>query len=135
MAAANRKAPRLGDSQFAYADARNIVDEAHIYVGEIVQQKSDYEVEPATDVSGVIVLGVSTKEVDNTDDGETLDFISTAVHGMDNAGPITKANIGDTAYVQDAATVALSGNNECGRIVEVDSSYVYVDFDPGKIAK
>lgn len=136
MADVNRKSPRLNDAKFSYITEETILDGDKIYVGEMVQRNdSTLEVSAATAVSGEFVLGVSTKEVDNTDDGETLNFISSAIHGMDNAGNITKAHVGEIAYVVDAATVGLSAagaatTNVAGRIVDVDASYVYVDFDP-----
>lgn len=136
MADANRQSPRLNEAKFSYITEETILDGEKIYVGEMVQKNdSTLEVSAATAVSGEMVLGVSTKYVDNTDDGETLNFISTAIHGMDNTGNITTAHRGDLAYVVDAATVGLSAasaatTNVAGRIVDVDSNYVYVDFDP-----
>lgn len=140
MADANRKAPRLNEAKFSYVSALTILDAEKIYVGEMVQKNdSSLEVSAASAVSGEFVLGVSTQEVDNTSDGEELTFISTAIHGMANTGNITGAAIGEIAYVVDAATVGLSAasaatTNVAGRIVDVDSSYVYVDFDPSKKA-
>lgn len=136
MADANRKAPRLNEAKFSYITDETILNAEKIYVGEMVQKNdSSLEVSAATAVSGEFVLGVSTKYVDNTNDGEKLNFISTAIHGMDNDGSITAKDRGEIAYVVDAATVSISAasaatTNIAGRIVDVDSSYVYVDFDP-----
>lgn len=136
MADANRKAPRLNEAKFSYITDETILDGEKIYVGEMVQKNdSSLEVSAASAVSGEFVIGVSTKYVDNTDDGEKVNFISTAITGMDNAGNITSAHRGEIAYVVDAATVGLSAasaatTNVAGRIVDVDSDYVYVDFDP-----
>jgi hypothetical protein len=136
MADANRKAPRLNEAKFSYITDEVILNDEIIYVGEMVQKDdSTLEVAAATAVSGVFVLGVSTKYVDNAADGETLNFISTAIHGMVNDGSITAKDRGEVAYVLDAATVSISAasaatTNVAGRIVDVDASYVYVDFDP-----
>lgn len=135
MASVNRKAPRIGDAKFLLQDARTIKNTAHIYVGEMVGQDANLEVSGAVNAAGVVCLGVSTKEVNNANDGLTLDGISQAVHGMAYTSPhITKASIGDMMYVQDAATVEVSGTVQAGRAVEVTSDYVYVDFDPAKKA-
>jgi hypothetical protein len=138
MAGVNRKATRTGNSLFPYVDSRTILDTAKIYVGEMVQQDANFEVAPATDVASVIVLGVSIREVDNTDDGETLEDIESSVLLMDNSesDAVTKAHIGGPCYVEDAATVSSSttNSNTAGIVTEVTSNGVFVDFDPAKKA-
>jgi len=139
MAGANRKATRTGDTLFSYVGDRIIKDAEKIYVGEMVAQDSTPEVLAATDTAGLVILGVSTKEVDNTADGETLDFIETSVLLMDNSSTaLAKTDIGGYAYVEDAATVTtLAGatnNIIAGVVVEVTADGVYVDFDPAKKA-
>ena len=137
-ASANRKSTRSGDPKFSFVDSRTVEDAVKIYVGVMVEQDdSTLEVAPATDAAAKGILGVSTQYVDNTDDGETLEDISTAVHLMINQGDITKAHIGAIAYAVDDQTVAQaaqSNDNAAGRIVEVTSDGVYVDFDPAKKA-
>ena len=137
MAGANREATRLNESKFSYTTDETIEAAAKMFVGEMVERvDSTGEVRPATAVSGVLVLGVGTKEVDNTDDGETVNFISTAIHEMDQDGSITRSSIGDVCYVVDAATCSVSAvgaptTNIAGRIVEVPgTTTVFVDFDP-----
>jgi len=135
MAGANRKATRTGEAKFSYVDARTILDTAKIYVGEMVQADSNGEVAPATDTASKVVLGVSTQEVDNTDDGEELSFISTAVHLIGNQSDVTVANIGAQCYVMDAAKVTMdhcTNYNVAGIVAEVTSDGVFVDFDPAK---
>ena len=137
MAAANRKATRLGDPKFSYVDARTIKNDEMIYVGEMVSQDATPEVIAATDTASTVVLGVSTKEVDNSSDGETLNDISTAIHLMDNSSTaLAKTDIGSLCYVEDACTVTtLAGatnNIPAGVVVEVTSDGVFVDFDPAK---
>ena len=138
MASANREATRLGDPKFSYVDARTIKDAEIIYVGEMVSQDATPEVISSTDTASTTVLGVSTKYVDNTDDGETLNDISTAIHLMDNSATnaVAKTDIGTVCYVEDAATVAVAAGptNDivAGVVVEVTSAGVFVDFDPAK---
>ena len=134
MSGVNRKAARLGDTKFSYLDARTILDTAKIYVGEMVQQDANSEVAPATNVASVTVLGVSTQEVDNTDDGEVLKNIETSIMLMNNSASsaIDKQDIGLVCLVEDAATVAkvATNSNVAGIVVEVTTDGVYVDFNP-----
>jgi len=138
MAGANRKATRLGDAKFSYVDARTVKDAEILYVGEMISQDATPEAIAASDTASTTVLGVGTKYVDNTDDGETVNFISTAIHLMDNSSgnPVAKTDIGTLCYVEDAATVAVAAGptNDiaAGVVVEVTSDGVFVDFDPAK---
>lgn len=139
MAGANRKATRLGDAKFSYVDARTVKDAAILYVGEMISQDATPEALAAADSASITILGVGTKYVDNTADGETVDMISTAIHLMDNSTTaLAKTDIGGFAYVEDADTVTtLAGatnNIIAGVVVEVTSDGVYVDFDPAKKA-
>lgn len=134
---AARKAPRTGEAKFSYTDKLTVLDTEIIYPGNmVVLNSSTLEASEATATSGFVVLGVSTQEVDNTDDGETVNFISTAVHGMDKVGEITLDDIGKTAFVEGAGSVSVSGtvssHDIAGIVANVDSSYVWVDFDPAK---
>ena len=137
MAGANRKATRLNESRFSYVDARTIKDAEKLYVGEMISQDATPEAIASTDTASTVVLGVGTKEIDNTDDGLTVNDISTAIHLMDNSTTaLAKTDIGGFAYVEDADTVTtLAGatnNIIAGVVVEVTSEGVYVDFDPAK---
>jgi len=139
MAGANRKNTRTGEAKFSYIDERTIKDAEKLYVGEMVAQDATPEALAASDTASLVVLGVGTKEIDNTDDGETVDFISTAVHLMVNSSTaLAKTDIGGFAYVEDACTVTtLAGatnNIIAGVVTEVTSDGVYVDFDPAKKA-
>ena len=137
MAAVNRKATRLGDAKFSFVDARTVKDAAKLYVGEMVSQDATPEALAASDTASELVLGIGTKEIDNTDDGETVNDISTAIHLMDNSSTaLAKTDIGGFAYVEDACTVTTiagaTNNIIAGVVVEVTSDGVYVDFDPAK---
>jgi len=140
MAGVNRKNTRTGDAKFSYVDARTVKNDEILYVGEMVSQDATPEALAATDTASTVVLGVGTKEIDNSADGETVNDISTAVHLMVNSGTaaLSKANIGGFAYVEDAATVTtLAGatnNIIAGVITEVTSDGVFVDFDPANKA-
>jgi len=138
MAGVNRKNTRTGDAKFSYVDARVVKNDEILYVGEMISQDATPEALASTDTASTLVLGVGTKEIDNSADGETVNDISTAVHLMVNSGTaaLAKTNIGRFAYVEDAATVTtLAGatnNIIAGVITEVTSAGVYVDFDPAK---
>ena len=134
---ANRKSARLNEAKFSYTEDFVIKDAEKIYVGNMVSRDANGEVLESSDAASVVVLGISTKEVDNTDDGLKLNFVSTAIHLMDNSvsGTFTDAHIGQVAYVEDEATVSsLSGTNalKAGKVVEVTADGVYIDFDPAK---
>jgi len=132
---ANRKVIRLNEEKHTQVDPFTIKDAEYIYYGHMVQMDSNEEVAPAADTASVDVVGVATKEVDNTDDGEECTFLSNAICAMLNAGDITRVNVGTDAYVLDSETVSLSANlnsNVAGPIVEVTSDFVFVDFDPAK---
>lgn len=134
---AARKAPRLNEAKFSYTDALTVLDAEYIYTGNmVVLNTSTLEASEATATSGFVVLGVATSDVDNTDDGETVDMISTAVHGMDKVGAITLDDIGKKAFVEGAGSVSVSGDvsshDVAGRVANVDSDYCWVDFDPAK---
>lgn len=137
MAGANRTATRLNEARFSYVDARTIKDAEVLYVGEMISQDATPEAVASTDAASEVVLGVGTKEIDNTADGLTVNDISTAIHLMDNSTTaLAKTDIGGFAYVEDADTVTtLAGatnNLIAGVVVEVTSDGVYVDFDPAK---
>lgn len=140
MAGANRKATRLGEAKFSYVDARTVKNDAILYVGEMIAQDATPEALAASDTASQIVLGVGTKYIDNSADGETVDMISTAIHLMDNSSgnPVAKTDIGTLCYVEDACTVAVAAGptNDipAGVVVEVTSAGVFVDFDPAKKA-
>ena len=137
MAGANRKATRLNESRFSFVDARTIKDAEKLYVGEMISQDATPEALASTDTASTVVLGVGTKEIDNTDDGLTVNDISTAIHLMVNSSTaLAKTDIGGFAYVEDACTVTTIGgasnNIIAGVVVEVTSDGVFVDFDPAK---
>jgi len=134
---AARKCPRIGEAKFSYTDALTVLDTEIIYPGNmVVLNASTLEASEATSTSGFVCLGVATEQVDNTDDGETVNFISTAVHGMDKIGTITLDDIGKEAWIEGAGSVSVSGSvdykDKAGIIANVDSNYVWVDFDPAK---
>ena len=140
MAGANREAPTKGDAKPGYLEAFNIADATHLYVGEMSALRlSDDKLIAAVNAAGNVVVGVNTLEVNNSVSGDTMKDISIGVHGMVNSSTnaITRDNISDLCYVEDAATVSLSGTVVAGVVVDVDSTddLVYVDFDPGKAVK
>jgi len=135
---ANRKATRLGVTLHPFTTDETVEDGVILYTGHMIERvDSSGEVRPATAVSGTFVMGVNlTEKVDNTADGETINFIESSVLLMDQDTTITRSSIGDLCYVVDSETVAVSAaspatSNIAGRVVEVpDTSTVFVSFDP-----
>ena len=133
---ANRQSTRLHEEEFSYILRRPLLSGDIIEVGHMVQQLEAGTVQMATDVSGVITLGVSTIQTDNKLGDATLYQISTSVHKMLQGGDITIHDIGKFCYVSNSQTVtrtvtAVEKANLAGIIVEVPNSRsVYVDFNP-----
>ncbi len=105
-----------------------------IYAGSIVALNSSGVAVPASDASGLSVIGRAEVTSDNT--GSTYDSahvlrVKRGVFRWENGGTFTDADIGDFAYVLDDATVftaALATNDiPAGLIFDVDSDGVWVD--------
>jgi len=78
--------------------------------------------------------GVTTFEIDNSAgaSGDVMGEVVAGEHKFVNAGDITVANAGDTAYFVDDSTVssssATSTRNAAGKITQVDSDGVWVEL-------
>jgi hypothetical protein len=77
--------------------------------------------------------GVATFEADNSAgaSGDITAEVETGEHKFANAGDITVAHVGSTAYYVDASTVSIShdtnSRNPSGTITQVDSDGVWVN--------
>ena len=115
-----------------------VADTITIYAGAMVAVDSNGEAQNAADTANYQVVGRCDQTVDNTDDGEVVD-VERGVFGWANAGDVTDANIGDICYVVDNQTVSVATNGSnsiiAGTVVDVDSSYVWVDtYNIGRTA-
>ncbi|MCP3666411.1 MAG: hypothetical protein GY696_28580 [Gammaproteobacteria bacterium] len=115
----------------SFEQADNTVIEA----GNIVALSAGYA-QHATDATGLIVVGVANETMDNTG-GNAGDV---AVHVrrkksfyLKNSGtnPITQADVGGNAYVEDSQTVASSTTNNIatGKVLGLDGAGVWVEIE------
>lgn len=103
---------------------------AKIYAGSLVVLNATGYAAPGTLAAGLIARGRADEQVDNTGgaDGAVNVDVRAGVFSFANAGDITRAHIGDDAYIDDDQTVTAvtTGRSVAGRIVDVDSDGVWV---------
>lgn len=103
-----------------------------MYAGGMVAIDVNSEVQMAADTAGLKVLGICRKDVDNTDDGETIDPPLVGIFRLANSSsyPIVATMKGKPCYVEDDNTVAGWSTNlvAAGLIHDVDSNGVWVDM-------
>lgn len=122
-------AERKGD-EFSY-DAAAV----ECFAGGIAMLNASGNVTPGATATGQICVGMFAEHVDNSGGSAAAvkAKVKSGVFRFGNSGSadaITKANIGDTCYIVDDQTVALTnGTNTrsaAGTIVDVDSVGVWV---------
>lgn len=105
-----------------------------IYKGSIVVLDSSGNAEPGSTATGKMAVGRAEEYKDNSAGSATDKSIKvrTGVFRFGNGDVITKAHIGDTAWIVDDQTVskASSGKSQAGIIVDVDSLGVWVLIRP-----
>lgn len=102
---ADRKSERKQGSLFGLPAAAS----AHVYAGALVSADSAGYLQPATDASGQLFVGVSKKEADNTSGANgdvTCEGYLKGVFQM-NASGITQADLVKEAFVVDDNTIGL----------------------------
>lgn len=122
-------AQRQGD-EFSY-DAAAVA----CFAGGIAMLNASGNVTPGATATGQICVGMFVENVDNSA-GAAADVKAKVRSGVFRFGnsaaadAITKAHIGDTCYIVDDQTVALtdgtSSRSAAGTIVDVDSAGVWV---------
>lgn len=131
----NRDTPMKRGVNYNFLQGSNV-----IYAGALVCVNSSDVAVPASDATGLKVVGVCTKKNDNS--GSTYAATDTinvrrGVFRFVNGDSITDGDAGSLAFVTDDQTVqkgASTYNIVAGVIVDVDSSGVWVDIsDPGGI--
>jgi hypothetical protein len=109
----------------------------HIYEGALVARNATGFLVPAADTAGLVIVGRSTEEVDNTAgaDGAFSCKVETGVFKYENAAggnAVVQADVLGSAQaeVADDQTVAgpthTTNNVAAGRIVELESDGVWV---------
>jgi hypothetical protein len=109
---------------------------ANLTAGEDIDEKgimiaiksTDSEAYKAADTANLTVVGVN----DETASEDDTDLVAkSGIYGLDNSStyPVSQANIGSDCYVEDESTVSTSGGSNnivAGKVVDVDSNYVWV---------
>jgi hypothetical protein len=127
----DRNTPRREGEDFF----RQVAADAVIFMGALVALNAAGHAVPASTATGLVADGVAEEPVDNTG-GAAGDLNVKVRKGIfrfaNSAGgdEITIAHIGDTAYIVDDETVALtdgtSTRSAAGTIVDVDSDGVWI---------
>jgi len=103
---------------------------AKIYAGSLVVLNATGYAAPGSTATGLIAAGRAEAQVDNSAgaDGALSVEVSTGVFRFVNEGDITRAHIGDSAYITDDQTVTAvtTGRSVAGTITDVDASGVWV---------
>ncbi len=103
---------------------------AVFHAGALVVLDAAGNAAPATAAAGLISRGVAQEAADNSGgaDGDISVAVRKGVFPLANGGAITRANIGDPAYIVDdqSVTEASAGSSAVGTIVDVDAEGVWV---------
>lgn len=102
-----------------------------LFVGGLVALNAQGFAVPATAEGGHVVGLNEGVDIDNTrgDDGDCQVEVTRACYALNNSdkAAITRAHIGQVAYVEDDNTVASVGTSIAGAIVDITSEGVWVD--------
>lgn len=101
-----------------------------VYAGAMIAVNSSGTAQPASDASGLSVIGRAENYVDASVTAGLLLKVSRGVFLWENGSSITDADIGDLCYALDDQTVKTTGVTNyviAGVIVDVDDNGVWVD--------
>jgi hypothetical protein len=105
---------------------------AVIYAGALVVLDASGDAAPATTATGLTARGVAQEAVSQPN-GDSAVHSRTGEFRLGNDGSITRADIGNTAYIVDDQTVAQTDGtgtrSAAGIITDVDSVGVWVQID------
>lgn len=103
-----------------------------IYAGSITVLDAAGNAVPGTVAAGLIARGVAQELVDNGAGiaGDKRINTEPGIYKFANAGDITRAHIGDNAYIDDDQTVIADGTGRsvAGEITDVDSDGIWVQI-------
>ena len=109
-------------TQEAYS---SVAAAASIDAGTIVGTTGGYGYTFISSSTNLVVLGVAQNSAVSND---TL-IVRSGIFGFKNLGNITIANVGSSAYAatnNNGYTVSASGSAAVGKIIRVDSDYVWI---------
>lgn len=110
-----------------------VLTATEIFAGSLVVRDSSGWAKPGVTGTGLVCMGRANEYVDNTGaSGAKNVEVEAGIFRWANGESITKAHIGDTAFILDDQTVYLTatGKSPAGIIVDVDSEGVWVQTDP-----
>lgn len=126
----DRRTEKRDGIDFAYPVAAS----KKIWSGALVVLDTSGNAEPGTTATGKKAVGRADELADNSSGAAAAinALVRAGVFRWANGDTITKAHIGDTAYVVDDQTVskASAGKSSAGIIIDVDSEGVWVDTRP-----
>ena len=107
-----------------------------IYAGSIIVLNATGYAEPGATATGLVARGIAREQVDNSAgaDGDlnVESFAGEDAYRVANDGSIDRTHIGGDAYIVDDQTVAATDGTGtrsiAGKIVDVDSSGVWIRF-------
>ena len=129
---ADRATPERGSDDFSYP----VAAAKTLYAGSLCVLDASGNCEPGTTATGKVAAGRCDKLADNSSGA------AAAINAQIRAGtfrwenssgdPVTKANIGDTVYIEDDQTVCATatGKSAAGVMVDIDSIGVWVETRP-----
>lgn len=125
---ADRTTPQRDGIQFEYP----IAAAKTCYAGALMVLDSAGNAEPGTVAAGKIPVGRCDEYVANPGGAAAKNVkISRGIHRWNNSAidPVTKANIGDTVYIEDDQTVrrVVGASSPAGIMIDIDSAGVWVD--------
>lgn len=130
---ADRNTPRKDAVDFAFAAAASQT----FYVGAVAMLNSSGNAQVAAAGEGLIPAGVVQEALVSVGAADAGVYLKTkgGCFRLVNGDTITKAHIGDLAYIGDDQTVYKdgTGRSALGMIVDVDSLGVWVLIKPGEV--
>lgn len=128
---ADRKAAHKKAEFFHY----DVAASTKIYAGSLVVLDASGNAKPGSTATGLIAAGVAQAQVDNSTGAagdKKVPVRAGIAFPFVNGETITKAHIGDLAYIIDDQTVGrtASGKSPAGPIVDVDAEGVWVLIMP-----
>ena len=105
-----------------------------LYLGTLAALNADGRLVPATDANGLKLAGMVYEEADNAAGaaGDILGTVAFGIYKFNNsvAQPLTIADVGSIAYVEDNDTVAKTTAHKvkAGVVLEVEADGVWIDI-------
>jgi len=106
-----------------------------IFMGSLVVLDASGNAEPGATATGKTAVGRADEYVNNTGAAaaDTVNVRAGTFKWANSSGdPVTKANIGDTVYIEDDQTVCATaaGKSQAGIMTDIDSDGVWVKMEP-----